>query len=145
MSLGTLCSRIVATASPRETIRTAASRMAINDVGTLVVLEGPDSGAPVGILTDRDITIRSVAAGLDPDVATIGTIMTQPVQTVDEHTPLEDVIAQMARHGTRRIVVMNDAGRMAGLISLDDILHQLAEDAGEIGRLLSRQEPLVSA
>ena len=61
MSAGGICSRIIATASPDESIRAAARRMAEYDVGTLVVLKENRGCHAVGVITDRDIAIRCVA------------------------------------------------------------------------------------
>ncbi|MGE0354579.1 MAG: CBS domain-containing protein [Gemmatimonadales bacterium] len=145
MSAGQICSRIVVTASPLESVRTAARRMAEHQVGTLVVVKPVEQVHPVGILTDRDITIRCVAAGLDPERTRIEELMTQPVQTVEEHTPLPEAIALMASGATRRMVVTGDAGRLVGLLSLDDLLDALIDETIPIGRLLERQRPHVSA
>ena len=67
MSIRKISSEVVATASPQETIRVAAQRMAENDVGSLVVVEATNGGKPLGILTDRDLVTRCLAAGLDPE------------------------------------------------------------------------------
>ncbi len=139
MTVGTICSRVVATASPQETIRAAARRMAEHEVGTLVVLEGSD-GKPAGMLTDRDVALRCVAAGLDPDREAVASVMTHPVQTVEEHAAVESAIARMATAGTRRLAVVNDGGRLVGVLSLDDVLDHLARETGAIGRLLAKQQ-----
>jgi CBS domain-containing protein len=145
MTVGRICTRVVASASAQETVRAAAKRMAANDVGTLVVLEAADGAKPVGILTDRDVAVRCVAAERDPDETRIAEIMTRPVQYVDESLPVEDAITRMASVGTRRLVVVGEAGRLVGVLSLDDILDLLAEEAGAIGRLLAKQQTHVPA
>src|SRR5215208_5375757 len=99
MSVARLCSRVIATVSPSENIKAAAARMADNDVGTLVVLGKDDSSQAVGIITDRDIVIRCVARGWDPEETAISELMTSPVHTIDEHTPLENAAERMARGG----------------------------------------------
>ncbi len=145
MTVGRICTRVVASASAQETVRAAAKRMAANDVGTLVVLEAADGAKPVGILTDRDVAVRCVAAERDPDETRIAEVMTRPVQYVDESLPVEDAITRMASVGTRRLVVVGEAGRLVGVLSLDDILDLLAEEAGAIGRLLAKQQTHVPA
>jgi len=97
MSAGKICSRVVATATPDETVREAARRMDEHDVGTLVVIEPKSQAAPVGIVTDRDIAIRCVGQGLDPDKTAVSELMSKPVQTIDESMPIEEAIQQMAR------------------------------------------------
>lgn len=142
MSVGRICSRVVATASGSETIRMAARRMADHDVGTLVVV---GNGPTTGIVTDRDLAIRCIAGRLDPDETPISEVMTSPVHSVDEHTPMEDAVAIMARAGTRRLVVLGEDNRVVGLLSLDDVLDVLVDEAGAIGRLLEQQKPRIPA
>jgi signal-transduction protein with cAMP-binding, CBS, and nucleotidyltransferase domain len=145
MSVGRICSRVVATATGSETIRKAARRMADHDVGTLVVV-GPDHPQrAVGIVTDRDLTVRCIAARLDPDETAISAVMTTPVHSVDEHTPIEDAVAVMGRAGTRRLVVTGENSSVAGLLSIDDILGVAIDEAGAIGQLLEQQKPRIPA
>jgi len=144
MTAGRICSRVVASASSQETIRTAAQRMAANEVGTLVVLDATDGTKRVGIVTDRDIVIRCIAAGRDPERSQIGAIMSSPVHSVDEQTPVEEAIRQMAKVGTRRLVVLGEAGAPVGVLSLDDVLDLLADETGAIARLLAKQQSHLS-
>lgn len=145
MSAGTLCSRITASASPVETIRSAARRMAEYDVGTLVVLETTHGSRAVGVITDRDITTRCVAEKLDPDEATVSEIMTTPVYTVPDDTSVEDALVKMGATGTRRLVVTAEGNRLAGILSLDDVLESLVRQTSAIGKLLEKQQPRVPA
>lgn len=145
MSVGRICSRVVATASPGENIRVAARRMADHDVGTLVVVGSDHPREAIGVVTDRDITIRCVAGHLDPDETTISEVMTTPVHSVDEHTPVEDAVAGMARAGIRRLVVTGDENRVVGLLSMDDVLEVVVQEAGSISRLLEQQRPRIPA
>lgn len=145
MSVGRICSRVVATASASETIRTAARRMADHDVGTLVVVGSGHPQRPIGIVTDRDLTVRCIAPGLDPNETAISAVMTTPVHSVDEQMPIEDAVGIMERAGTRRLVVTGENTRLAGLISVDDILVAAAEEAGAIGHLLEQQKPRIPA
>lgn len=145
MSAGKICSRVIATASPDETIRVAARRMAEFDVGTLVILGIGGQRRAIGVVTDRDIAIRCVAAKLDPDQTRVSDVMTTPVQCVSEHTPIEEAISQMASGATRRLVVTGDGDRVVGILSLDDVLDLLIEETGSIGRLLEKQRPHIPA
>lgn len=139
MSIGTLCSRVVATASPSENIRTAAQRMFDYEVGTLVVVERP--GHALGVLTDRDIALRCVAGRLDPGDTTISELMSTPAHTIAEHETVEDAASRMAELGLRRLVVTGEDNRVVGVLSLDDVLKQIVVETGAIGRLLNRQRP----
>jgi CBS domain-containing protein len=143
MSVGRLCSRVVATASPHESVRTAAQRMFDHEVGTLVVVE--QSGQAVGVLTDRDIAVRCVAGRVDPSVTPIAELMSTPPQVVDEHTPIEDAVSRMADLGLRRLVVTGEDNRVVGILSLDDVLDQIVQQTRAIGKLLKQQKPGILA
>ena|SRR3990172_556711 len=141
MSAGRICSRVMATAWPTETVRVAAQRMAENDVGTLVVLEPDGASRAVGIVTDRDIAVRCVARSLDPGKTRVSTIMTAQVQSIDQEVPVEDALSRMASAGTRRLVVTGDGHAVLGILSLDDVLDLRTQEAASIGRLLEKQKP----
>lgn len=144
MSVGRICSRVVATATAEETVRVAARRMVRNDVGALVVVQG-GTRRPVGLLTDRDIAVRCVAADLDPEQTPIGSVMSAPPQAVDADTPIEEAVERMAGSAIRRLVVTGEDGRLEGLVSLDDVLRLRVGEAGSIGRLLEAQRASVPA
>ncbi len=141
MSAGKICNRIVVTVSPGESIRTAARRMAEHEVGTLVVVEQNGIPEAAGIITDRDIAVRCVAGGLDPEQTPVSRAMTTPVVSVDENTPIEQAVSSMATAATRRLIVTADGHRLVGILSVDDVLDLLIEEAKSIAHLLERQTP----
>jgi CBS domain-containing protein len=141
MIVGEICTRAVATASPGEFVRAAASRMAKYGVGTLVVVTAGASDSPIGILTDRDVAIRCVAGDLDPDVTPISKIMSQPLRAIDENATVEDAIVRMAEAEARRLVVTGAEGKLVGILSLDDVIQTFVDEIAPIGRLFARQEP----
>ena len=145
MTAGKLCSRILATASPDESVRKAARRMTEYDVGALVVLKENRGAHAVGVLTDRDIVVRCIAAQLDPDDTAVSEIMTTPVFTVRDETPINQALAKMAAAGTRRLVVTAEGERVAGILTLDDILADRSSETSAIGKLLQKQQPKVPA
>ena len=134
MSVGRICVRSVVVAAPDESVAEAAKRMAEHGVGTLVVQRG--SGMVVGMVTDRDVAVRCVAAGLSPEGTQLHEIMSSPALIVTESSPIEDALAAMARAGTRRLVVTGASGKLVGLVALDDVLELLVEEVASIGRLL---------
>jgi CBS domain-containing protein len=137
MTVASICTRLPETTSPDVTVLAAAQHMLAQDVGTLVVTDG--EGHPEGILTDRDIVIRCVAEELAPARTKVRDVMTSDVHTVSEDATLEAAVETMADHEVRRLVVVNDAGRVCGIVSLDDFLESLATATEDIGRLLRRQ------
>jgi CBS domain-containing protein len=145
MSVGKICSRVLATASPDESVRAAARRMAEYEVGDLVVLDVDRHSRAIGIVTDRDIVIRCIAATLDPDQTRVADVMTAPAQAVSETMSIENALSKMANAGTRRLVVTGDGERVLGILSVDDVLDLITEETGAIGRLLERQKPHIPA
>lgn len=117
----------------------AVRRMALHRVGALVVVDG--EARPVGIITDRDAALRCVGEGSDPATTRVAGVMTTPVRTVSETTPIEDALSLMASAATRRVVVVDGEGRLAGILAMDDVLELIVEEMRSIGRLLERQEP----
>jgi CBS domain-containing protein len=139
MSIGRICTRVVATATPNESGRAAAQRMAEHNVGTVVVLD--EDHRPLGILTDRDLVVRLLANGQDPETTTVAQVMTKPVRTLHEATPIEEALGTMAGAGIRRIVVTGDEGALAGIVTLDDMVELLAGEAGRIGEVIRKESP----
>jgi CBS domain-containing protein len=135
----------MATASPDESIRAAAARMAEYDVGTLVVLKENRGSHAVGVITDRDIATRCVAEKRDPDDARVSEIMTKPVVSVNDHMSIEEALEKMADAGTRRLIVTGEGGRVAGILTLDDVLGLITRETAAIKVLLDKQQPKVPA
>lgn len=138
MSVGTICSRIVATASPDETVEEGAIRMKEYGVGTLVVVG--ENRQPQGIVTDRDIMVRCVAEARDPSSTRVSEIMSSPVRTLHEASPLDEGLQAMERVKARRVVITDDHGVLAGILSIDDIVGLLAEQVDRIGGVLEAQD-----
>lgn len=143
MSVGRICTRVVATASADETVRAAADRMAEHNVGTLVVVD--DASRPLGIVTDRDLVTRGVAARLDPDATPIEEVMSRPPRSVEESTPIEQALRTMKGARVRRLIIVGGEGRLVGLVSLDDVMELLVEEVESIGAILRREEPTTQA
>lgn len=139
MSVGRICTRIVETAAADESVRVASNRMKVERVGTLVVLDR--DGRPEGIVTDRDIALRVVGERRDPDTTPLSTIMSSPVDAINEDTTIDWALHRMADRGVRRLVVVDDEGMMSGLLSMDDVLALLIEEAQDVGSLLRQQLP----
>lgn len=137
MSVGKIGNRVTYTATTSESVRHAAIRMQEHGVGTLVVVD--DDERPIGMLTDRDIVVRCLAERLDPDTTQIGDVMSVPVCSLLEDTPIESGLATMARVGVRRAAMIDPDGRLTGVLAVDDVLELLAEEVGSVGALLRTQ------
>jgi CBS domain-containing protein len=139
MSVGRICVREVDLADADETIVQAAKRMHQRAVGTLVIL-GPGK-QPVGIVTDRDLVERVLAAGRDPMLTSVAEVMTRDPKTISEEGAIETGLALMRSGRFRRLPVVDREGQLVGLVSLDDVLMLLAEEFTQVGRLLQRETP----
>jgi CBS domain-containing protein len=139
MSAGRICSREVDTAQPDESAQIAAQRMHARKVGTLVVVN--QAAEPMGILTDRDLAVRVVAGGRDPARTFVRDVMTPRPATVNVATSIEDALRTMRMHQCRRIPVVDNAGKLAGILSLDDVLELLSEEFEVIGGMLQEESP----
>src|SRR5262245_4918065 len=138
MSAGRICSRDVDTASYDEKVLEAARRMRDRQVGTVIIV---DEQRPVGILTDRDLTVRVLAAGLDPRVTRVSDVMTPSPTTVREDDSIEAALGYMRAGRFRRLPVVGQDGRLLGILALDDVLAMVTDELAEIGPLLRREAP----
>lgn len=127
--------------SPRDTtIQEAAQYMRRHHVGDLVVTDRVNGiTIPVGIVTDRDIVLSVVAPGLDPKAITVGDIMNDNLVTIRGELGLMDALQKMRVHGVRRIPVVRESGELVGILTLDDLLGLLAEEMGEVSKLIARE------
>ena len=112
------------TARVGDTVQTAARLMRDHDVGAVLVID--HAGRPVGLLTDRDIVVRSVAAGLEPEVRRVEELLRGQLITVEADSPLEYASRLMAQHRVRRLPVTRD-GRIIGMLSLGDLAQREPE------------------
>ena len=104
--------------APTATLRQAAQMMLDQDVGALPVCEG---SRLLGMVTDRDITVRGVAAGLSPETACVADVMTQTLEFCTEDQDTQDVMQTMGHAQVRRLPVVNMDGDMVGIVSLGDM------------------------
>jgi CBS domain-containing protein len=138
MSVGRICSRDVDTASYDESVLDAAHRMRDRQVGTVVIV---DHQRPVGILTDRDLTVRVLAAGLDPRRTRVSEVMTPSPTTIREEESIETAVSCMRTGRFRRLPVVGRDGSLLGILALDDVLELVAGELSDIGQLLKRESP----
>jgi len=141
MSIGELCNRNVVIVDRAESVREAARLMREYHVGDVVVVEETAGGKPpVGILTDRDIVIELVAEGVDLDAISVGDAMSSELLILAESDELADTTAKMRARGVRRAPVVDNAGLLVGILTLDDILEVLAGELADLVRLTVREQ-----
>jgi len=141
VAIGEVCSREVVFASKDETISAAAKLMREHHVGCLVVADEEDGKrVPVGMLTDRDITVAVVAPELDADVILVGDVMSPELLSVREDAGIAETVELMRVRGIRRLAVTDEGGALVGLIAADDILGLLAEEIAGLAGMVSHEE-----
>jgi CBS domain-containing protein len=142
MTVGDICNRDVVVAPKGEMVVDAARRMRTSHVGDLVVVETRDGRrVPVGIVTDRDIVIAAVAG--DPDhinYLLISDVMTSDLVTATEGESIEAALKKMHEHGIRRLPVVDAAGTLVGILTLDDILRYLTGQQSELVALVASEQ-----
>jgi len=145
MLVGKVMSSPAISATPKTTIREAAERMRENDVGALPVLQ---LGRPIGIVTDREIVMRALAApgfslGLD---TSIGDILTRNVIACFANQDASEAAALMGEERVRRLLVIDRSGTAVGILSVGDIAEHVSEELagqalGEISEARARDMP----
>jgi CBS domain-containing protein len=104
--------------SPEASIREAAEKMRHFDIGPLPVCDGDRL---VGMLTDRDITVRAVAEGCNPVTTRVREVMTSDVVYGFDDQDIQDATRLMEQYQIRRLPVLNRAKRLVGMVSLGDL------------------------
>jgi CBS domain-containing protein len=104
---------------PADSIAHAAQRMKDLDVGALPVCG--DSDRLVGMVTDRDITVRATAGASEPSRTTVQDVMTPDIVYVFEDQDVQEAARLMEKHQIRRLVVLNRDKRLVGIVSLGDL------------------------
>lgn len=114
---------------PQErNLQEAALQMRQQHVGALIVTDGSEANRLLGIVTDRDIVLKAVAAGAAPRESSVGGVMSTGVATVAESDEVVDAMQAMFSHGVRRLAVTDSANAVIGVLSLDDVIEALVRD-----------------
>jgi CBS domain-containing protein len=124
----------VASVSPRASVLDASRMMSREAVGAVVVVS--DDGRPIGILTDRDIVLRAVAEGRDLQRTIVDEVMTRGTAFLSHDASIEDATEIMRDCGMRRLPLVDEQGRVDGMVSLDDILLLLGMELGNLSAAL---------
>ena len=128
MKVKEIMSPDVRIASPKDTLQQAARMMEEMDCGCLPV--GEDDRL-VGMVSDRDITIRAVAQGKAPDRCTVGEVMSNDIKYIYDDETLEDASRNMSEQQVRRLPVLNRKKRLVGIVSLGDLALNAKDNAGK--------------
>jgi len=140
MKILEIASTPVFVAHPEQPLAAAAREMRTRGVGALVVVDPRASvQEPIGILTDRDILCGQLARSADLHCLTVKDVMTCDPLTLSSDAALTEGIAEMSARGVRRAPVVDHAGVLVGIITLDDILPVLAQALHELADIAQLQ------
>ena len=137
MAIKHVMSSGVAVVAPDDSIQAAAQKMADGDVGFIPVCDGEKL---VGVLTDRDLAVRAVAAGKGADTA-VRDVMTEEVIYCFEDEDVERVARLMKEREIRRVLVVDRSKRLAGVVSLGDLAEQQPGESADVLEAVSEAPP----
>lgn len=138
MSILRYARRPVCTADPKETLLDAARRMEKEGVGLLVIAA---KGRLDGVLSDRDIALQVGSGGRKAARTRIADVMTRSPVTAETGASFAEALALMHRKRVRRLPVLDDEGRVQGIVSTDDLVRLLSREIAGLGGVLDAQLP----
>src|SRR5437660_6650584 len=122
MAINEFCHRNVVCATRDTTVTEAANLMRQHHIGDVIIVETRGGKQiPIGIVTDRDIVVEVIAAGIDPRTLRLGDLRLAPLVTVDEGTSYAETVSRMSAKGVRRRPGGDDDGALAGNRGLDHL------------------------
>ena len=140
MRVGEICNREVVVVGEEDSVTEAAKIMREYHVGDVVIVKTRyGKREPVGILTDRDITLEIVARSTDPESVRVGDAMSLELTTVFEDDDLMHVIEVMRNQGIRRVPVVDADEALVGILTVDDIVDLLSEVMVDLAHLVDSQ------
>lgn len=123
--------------TPDTPLSEVARLMVERDCGEIPVVD--ENRKPVGVITDRDITCRTVAEGKNPLELTAKDCMSSPVVTVTPETSINDCCKAMAEHQVRRVPIVDENGACCGMVSQADVAQRGSKDeTADVVREVSR-------
>ena len=139
MKLASIMTGGIETIAPHATLAEAAKKMASQDIGSLPVCA--ERRRVVGIITDRDITVRAVARGMDPNSTRVEEVMTRDVLSCSSEAEVEQACELMEKRQVRRLLVTGQDDTPVGIVSLGDIALCLRESqSGEVLKKVSEPD-----
>lgn len=126
MQVKDIMSQQLTSCTPDADIQEVAAMMVKADCGAIPVVD-PQTQKAIGVITDRDIVARAVAAGQNPIGMKVDELMTMPITAVGPESSLEDCLAQMEQSQVRRMLVVDGQGRLCGIVSQADIARSAPE------------------
>jgi len=136
--VGEIMTRSVAVVQQDDSLQHAAQKMKTLNVGSLPVCDGD---AMVGVVTDRDITVRGVAAGMVPQESRVSDVMTGEVHWCSESDSVQQAMEQMGEAQVRRLAVLDENRKIVGVVSLGDLATRQSAHTDATLREISEHAP----
>lgn len=127
MQVKEVMSRNVVTCTKEESVLDITKRLLKYNIGMLVVVEDNISKIPIGVVTDRDVLNRVVIKGLDPKKTKVGDVLTENIISIGMKEHLATAVDKMKKNKVKRLIVLDEAGSLVGIISNSDIIRQFLE------------------
>ena len=141
MLLKEICTTDIAFCGRSTTVLDAARLMRTKHAGDLVIVDDASEGmAPCGVITDRDIVVKVLGNNLDPRTITVGDVMRTPIVVARDSEDLAEATARMRAHGVRRLPITDSGGKLIGIVTLDDLLKQLAAGSQALMDIVAREQ-----
>lgn len=140
MPISECCNIGVVCCEANASIPQIAQLMRKHHVGDVIVVRHDGNARiPVGIVTDRDIVIETVAEQVDMDLLTAGDIMSSPLITVHENESFAESLRLMRHHKIRRLPIVDEKGVLYGIVAADDIVHLLTLELSMLTTTMTEQ------
>jgi CBS domain-containing protein len=125
-----------------DTAQAAAQAMKAEDIGAVLVVDSQETRKLVGIVTDRDLALKVVAGGLDPRQTRVESVMARNMVKCAPQDDLQRALDAMSKHQLRRIPVVDEKGRLAGIIAQADLATRLEqpEATGKVVEQISKSK-----
>ena len=122
-------------------IAEVAALMRRHHIGDVLVVDMQQEGAriPIGIITDRDILVETIALDVEAKLFTASDLMSTPVTTVRKNASLDEALSVMRGRRVRRLPVVNQTGSLFGILTADDVLNLIAAELSMIAGLIVEQ------
>jgi CBS domain-containing protein len=140
MYISAICTRSVVTCRRNASAQALAQLMREQHVGDVVVVDGPDGElTPVGVITDRDLVVEVMAAGVDPALLRAEDLLVGELVTAVDTELVDDAVWHLRGRGIRRLPVVDARGHLVGMLTADDIARGLVEALSEVARIAPGQ------
>ena len=136
---GDVMTRNLVVAQPDDSVAKVAQQMKEWDVGPIPIVEDTVAKKLLGVVTDRDLAMKVVAEGKDPNTTKVREVMTEDIVTCGENDDIQETMEAMSQHQLRRILVVDGDNNLVGIIAQADIATRVdkPEKTGEVVKEIS--------